>query len=98
MDWQALQARTNNASLAAFGVSVLLNGQSVTADFLEPSDEVSLDGVSAIDRVPQLLLASPLVPTEPVGKACIVAGVAYVVADARPDGLGMVRIFLERNP
>lgn len=98
MDWQALQARVNNASLAAFGVSVLLNGQSVTADFLEPSDEVLLSGVGVIDRVPQLLLASPLVPAEPVGKPCIVAGTAYVVADARLDGLGMVRLLLERTP
>jgi hypothetical protein len=31
-----------------------------------------------------------------VGLPCIVAGISYTVADARPDGLGLTRLLLER--
>jgi hypothetical protein len=57
MDWPALQARTNAAALAVFGSSITLNGVALRGDFVSPSDEVDLDGASAVDLVPQALVS-----------------------------------------
>lgn len=44
---------------------------------------------------PTLTLPTASVPADPVGVACIVAGVAYVVAAHEPDGTGVTRLILE---
>lgn len=96
MDWAALQTRVNSAALAAFGATITLNGVAVRGDFVSPSNEIDLDGAMVVDNVPQAIVASASVPAEPVGKTCVVAGVSYTVADARPDGYGLTRLLLER--
>ena len=102
MDWTALQARTNAACLSAFGdATIVLDGVVVTGDFCEPSDQVYLDGVSAMATRPQVVVMDGDVPAEPVGKPCIAGPLgqsptAWLVADARPDGHGMTVLYLER--
>lgn len=95
MDWTALQTRTNAACLAAFGESVLLNGVTVQADYCEPSDEVYLQGVSAVANATQVVVASEWVPAHPVGKTVVARGRIFTVADARPDGRGLTTLMLE---
>jgi len=97
MDWNALQTRTNAACLAAYGdATIVLDGVVVTGDFCEPSDQVYLDGVSAMATRPQVVVMDGDAPAEPVGKACTIGAVAWLVADARPDGHGMTVLYLER--
>lgn len=95
MDWAALQSRTNAAALAAFGADITLDSVTVRGDFAAPSDQVFLDEASAIDTRPQVVVQSHLVPASPVGKACTANATSYTVADARPDGFGLTRLFLE---
>lgn len=95
MDWTALQARTNAAAVAVFGEAITLNGVLVRGDFCEPSDQVYLEGVSAIASTPQLIVVSGDVPASPVGKAVVARGRNFTVGDARPDGRGMTSLLLE---
>ena len=95
MDWLALQTRTNAAALAAFGEAITLNGVVVQGDYCEPSDQVYLDGVSAISNVPQVLVQSSDVPANPVGKTVVARARTFTVGDARPDGRGITNLFLE---
>ena len=97
MDWSALQSRTNAACLAAYGdATIVLDGVVVTGDFCEPSDQVYLDGVSAMATRPQVVVMDADVPAAPVGKACTIGAATWLVADARPDGHGMTVLYLER--
>lgn len=95
MDWTALQSRTNTAALAAFGEAITLNGALVRGDFCEPSDQVYLDGVSAVANMPQVIVASGNVPASPVGKTVVARSRSFIVGDARPDGRGMTTLLLE---
>lgn len=95
MDWAALQSRTNAAALAAFGANITLDGVTVRGDFVAPSDQIYLDGVSAVDTRPQVVVLTSVVPAAPVGKACTANATSYTVADARPDGYGLTRLMLE---
>lgn len=96
MDWPALQQRTNAAALAVFGdATVVLNGVTVTGDFCAPGDQVFLDGVSAAATRPQVVVLDADVPAAPVGKTCVIGATSWLVADARPDGNGMIVLYLE---
>lgn len=44
---------------------------------------------------PTLTLATTSVPADPVGAACVVGGINYVVAAHEPDGTGISRLILE---
>ena len=96
IDWQALQARTNATAIQVFGGAVTLDGQPVTADFLEPSDEAHLEGVQAMTTNPQLMIVTANVPPNPVGKLVVAASRNWRVAESHPDGLGLTRLLLER--
>lgn len=96
IDWPALQARTNAMAVQVFGGAVTLDGQSVTADFLEPSAEAHLEGVQAMTTDPQLIIVSADVPANPVGKLVQAGGRTWKVAEAHPDGHGLTRLMLER--
>ena len=95
MNWAALQTRTNAATLAVFGEIVTLNGVAVQGDFCEPSDQVYLDGVSAVADVPQVVVASGDVPTNPYGKTVVARGRTFTIGDTRPDGCGLTILRLE---
>lgn len=96
IDWQALQARTNAMAIQVFGGAVTLDGQPVTADFLEPSDEAHLEGVQAMTTNPQLLIVTADVPANPVGKLVVAGDRNWVVAESHPDGHGLTKLMLER--
>ena len=104
MTWAQLQARTNAAVLAVFGNTPgVLGWEDVQGDFVEPSDEVFLGGVSAMARVPQYVMLSSAVPAQVVGMPlCLTPpgetdARTYKVARAQPDGLGMTTLLLERE-
>lgn len=95
VDWAALQDRANTKAMQAFGVAVVFDGVSISADFLAPTDELFLDGVSAMSNTPQLLMLTKDVPAAPVGKTVVVNGETYRVAEIAHDGRGMTRCMLE---
>lgn len=102
MNWPLLQARTNAAVLAVFGSAsvaagtpALLGGVAVSGDFIEPSDQVYLDGASARANVPQFVLLSSAVPALVVGLTLVTGGRSLRVADAKPDGMGLTLLMLE---
>jgi len=96
MDWTALQTRTNNAALAAFGEDITLAGVAgVRGDFCEPVDQFELGGVSAVAGVPQVIVASAVVPASPVGKTVVARSRNFTVAEVRPDGRGFTTLLLE---
>ena len=95
MSWSALEARLNAAALAVFGEAVSVDGTDVVADFHEPDEEVRFGDVSAIARVPRLVLLSADVPEQPVGKPVEARSRTFTIADARHDGRGMAILELE---
>ena len=95
MDWIALQTRTNAAALAAFGEAITLDGVTLQGDFCEPSDQVFLEGVSAVSNQPQIVVMSSSVPANPVGKLVVARSRNFTVGDTRPDGRGMTALMLE---
>jgi hypothetical protein len=95
INWANLQNRVNTATIQVFGGAVTVDGQAVTADFLEPSSEAHLDGVQAMTTNPQLLIVSADVPQAPVGKIVGAGGRQWRVAEAHPDGHGLTKLMLE---
>lgn len=95
MSWAALEARTNTAALAVFGEAVSVDGVDIVADFHEPDEEVRFGDVSAVARVPRLVLLSADVPAQPVGKTVEARDRNFTIADARHDGRGMAILELE---
>lgn len=95
MNWAALQTRTNSRALAVFGETITLNGVVVQGDYCDPSDQVYLDGVSAVANVPQVVVASDAVPANPYGKTVVARGRNFTIGDTRPDGRGMTLLLLE---
>jgi hypothetical protein len=95
VNWLALQTRTNTANLAVFGEAITLNGVPVQGDYCEPTDQVHMDGVSALANVPQVVVQSSDVPANPVGKTVVARARTFTVGDARPDGRGFTNLFLE---
>lgn len=93
--WATLQERVNSKAIQAFGRSVVLDGVTITADFLTPTDELFLEGVSAMAQAPQLQLKTSDVPVNPVGKTVIVDAKTYRIAEIANDGHGLTRCLLE---
>lgn len=102
MSWHQLQERTNAAVMAVFGSALAVYGTQATlgaveveGDFVEPSDQINFDGVSAMANVPQFVLLSSLVPAQVVGLGLLVAGRSFSVGQSKPDGLGITTLLLE---
>jgi hypothetical protein len=102
MTWQQLQEHTNAACMAVFGSALealgtqaVLGLVNVEGDFLEPSDQVYLEGASAISNTPQFIMLSSAVPVSVVGLSLSVAGRNFTVGQAKPDGLGLTILLLE---
>lgn len=98
-NWPQLQQRCNAAAMAVFGATAgLLDFAPVTGDFVEPSDEVFLDGISANANVPRFVMLSTAVPSPCVGLLLQLAGTVqrtFKVADVRADGYGFTTLLLE---
>ena len=102
MTWQQLQERTNAACLAVFGSALATQGtqavlgwEEVDGDFVEPSDQVYLEGASALSNIPQFIMLSSAVPVSVVGLSLSVAGRSFTVGQSKPDGLGFTTLLLE---
>lgn len=72
-----------------------LNGVAVSGIF-DNGTGVSDGGVGMITTVPSFTLATSVVPASPVGKAMVINGVTYSVAEHHPDGTGVSVLELER--
>lgn len=80
--------------LADFDESVTIDGETVTAIFDEEYVTASA-GLGLASTSPALVLPSASVPASPEGKAVVVRGASYTVAEHRPDGTGMSLLLLE---
>jgi hypothetical protein len=96
INWAALQDRVNTMAVQVFGDGVTVDGVSVTADFIEPSDEAFLEGVSGMTTAPQLIILTKDVPSAPVGKVVVHGVKSYRIAQIAQDGFGLSRCMLER--
>lgn len=80
--------------LADFGQSVTLNGATVTVIF-DRNYAVADIGAGVSSTAPALTLKTSDVPASPVGKAAVVSGTNYTVAEHQADGTGMSVLLLE---
>lgn len=91
--------RLNTKVLRRFGAPQQLAGQAVQGQFVLPGKTFTLsDGIEIQARVPLLLVADADVPAAPVGQAAVCEAQGYTVQEARPDGLGLTVLELERTP
>jgi hypothetical protein len=84
----------NTIVVRTFGSTVTVDGVVVPGDFLEPYEEVYLQGQSAAGTAPQIILETANVPASPVGKAVIAKTRNFTVREARPDGHGLTILLL----
>lgn len=106
MSFATLQQRVNTTALKRLGggTAITLAGMDVVGDFLQPTDLMRMDGVSAFSTQPTLTLPSNSVPPRVVGLPVSVNitdwknyffNEAYVVTHAKPDGFGLTVLDLE---
>lgn len=99
MNWLALQDRTNRAALRVFGSTqqtpVKLGWQPVDGDFVEPTDQVFLEGVSATAGKPVFVMCSDDVPAVVIGETLQRGADSWQVVDQLPDGRGLTTLVLE---
>lgn len=75
-------------------VQVGIGGVLVPGIFRKPSAVDSL-GVGAANTSPSVQVASSAVMTDPVNKQITIAGVAYMIVEAQPDGTGLTALIVE---
>lgn len=106
MSFATLQQRVNTTALKRLGggTAITLDGVDVVGDFLQPTDLMRMEGVSAFSTQPTLTLLSSSVPAKVVGLAVQVSitdwknyffNEVYVVTHAKPDGFGLTVLDLE---
>lgn len=89
-----LEAFANAAVLNQLSnVMVSIDGVMVPGVFRNPSTVASL-GMGAADTGPTLTVASGSVMEQPVDQQVVVAGTAYVILAAAPDGTGLTLLTL----
>lgn len=91
----ALQTRLNATVLSRFGQDVLLNYNTVRADFVVPYAGGVIDGMNVEARNPQIIIATNNVPDNVRGKPVVANDVNYIVASHQPDGYGLSTLLLE---
>lgn len=97
MTYADRQTRLNVKALARFGALHSLDGVQVQGDFALPGKTFTLSDAQQIQaNVPMLLVADGDVPANPVGKPAVCNGQAYTVEEARPDGLGLTILELQK--
>ncbi len=82
-------------SQAEFASAATLDGVAVTGIFDQPYALGSVGPFGMASTQPTLTLPTAQVPANPVGLACVVAGVSYQVGAYEPDGTGVSRLMLE---
>ena len=97
MSFATLQQRVNTTALKRLGAgsAITLGGLAVSGDFLQPSDQVYLDGVSAVSNVPTLTMLSSAVPGNVMSLLVVADSATYSVGEAKPDGFGFTVLHLE---
>lgn len=75
-------------------VQVLIAGETVPGIFRKPSSVVGL-GIGAADTSPVVTVATSAVMADPVDQQIEIAGVPYVIGDAKPDGTGLTLLIVE---
>jgi hypothetical protein len=75
--------------------SVTVDGVAVSAIF--DNEYAAADaGLGIASTRPALTIATTSVPASPVGKAAVVNGTTYTIAEHQPDGTGVSVLLLER--
>jgi len=80
---------------ADFAQTVTLDGASVSAIFDNDYELAEIGSVGMSASGPALTLATADVPADPVGASAVVGSTSYIVAEHRPDGLGVSVLLLE---
>jgi hypothetical protein len=81
--------------LADFGQPATLDGAAVSVIYDNSYAFASVGPFGMAGTRPQVRLRTTSVPATPVGKALVVNGANYTVADHQPDGTGMSVLILE---
>ena len=84
-------------NVAEFATAATLDGAAVTGifDALYIQGLVGAAGIASTG--PAYMLPTASVPANPVGKALVVNGTTYSVAEHQPDGTGVSLLLLERT-
>jgi hypothetical protein len=84
----------NRATILAFGQTVTLNGESVTAVF-DDGYRMANVGIGMSGTQPALTMLTADVEGDPVGQTVVVGDDEYTVATHEPDGTGISVLMLE---
>ncbi|GHV50512.1 hypothetical protein FACS1894168_1720 [Deltaproteobacteria bacterium] len=98
MSYADLTKIMHGAVFSTIGEPVIVNGKTVTGIFRAEHEAVDVETGVAVSSVQPLLEVreSDLPETVDDGDPVIIRGLAYVVADARPDGFGVLKLFLHK--
>lgn len=93
----ALESRLNSAVFKRLAnAEVSFNGAAAVGGIFDNGYAVGAVGPLGMGGAePSVVLPDSAVPAQPVGLTVAVNGVAYVVANAEPDGSGATRLLLE---
>ena len=80
---------------ADFGKAATLDGAPVSVIFDNGSARAAVGPFGMATTQPQVTIATASVPSAPVGKAMVVNGTAYTIAEHQPDGTGISMLLLE---
>ena len=81
---------------ADFGVDATLHGAAVRVIYDNAYQAGAVGPYGMASSAPSLTLPTASVPASPVGKAVVVAGTNYTVAEHQPDASGVSTLILER--
>lgn len=81
---------------ADFAVAVTVDGVTRAAIFDNGYATGAVGAFGMASSAPMLTMPTTSVPASPVGKAVVVAGANYTVAEHQPDGSGVSTLILER--
>lgn len=73
------------------------SGTSVVGIFDAPHELAALGMSLQASAKPQFLCRAADVDADPVGKALVVNGITYSIAENQPDGTGMTLLILKRS-
>ena len=81
---------------ADFATTATVDGASVSVIFDNGYATGAVGPYGMASSAPTLTLPTASVPASPVGKAVVVTGTNYTVAEHQPDGSGVSTLILER--
>ena len=83
-------------SAFGFAVKASLDGQPVIGIFDRPGTTTEASGLGVAASVPTFVMPETAAATQSTGKNLIITGTTWVVADAQPDGTGLITLLLEK--